>query len=106
MNTTRCIVCAIVVATQGTIWATLQLREMHAGINVETKIMHKSGMGLTGVIHDLETMGSRIGHKTEDRHRLPKSQMYQKQALEPEGPLQLKQQAISHDRRQWQQERR
>ena len=71
MNTTRCIfVCALVVAVQGLIWATLQLREMHAGINVETKIMHKkSGMGLTGVIHDLRDHGQQ--DRAQNRRQTP-----------------------------------
>ena len=71
MNTTRCIfVCAIVVAIQGLIWATLQLREMHAGINVETKIMHrKSAMGFKGAIHDLRDHGQQ--DRAQNRRQTP-----------------------------------
>ena len=43
---------------------------MHAGINVETKIMHKkSGMGLTGVIHDLRDHGQQ--DRAQNRRQTP-----------------------------------
>ena len=66
MNTTRCIfVCAIVVATQGLIWATLQLREIHAG--TKTKNMHrKSAMGFKDAAHVLRD------HEEQDRAQAPR----------------------------------